>query len=251
MKIIIIEDEPRAAQRLEKLILEMDSSIQILAQLDSVESVIEWYTLKEEVPDLWFMDIHLADGSAFEIFAKITISQPIIFTTAFDQYAIQAFKVNAIDYLLKPIKKEEIRTAIEKYKSSQPKVDFNYADLVKELKNGNAKKLKRFLIRVGQTLKTVEVNNIAYFYTEDKITFFVSDEGKRYPIDYSLEKLEEELNEEIFFRINRQFIVRVSAINKMVAVSKSRVKLYLEPGSAETIVSTERSGKFKKWLVGN
>lgn len=251
MKIIIIEDEPRAAQRLEKLILEMDSSIQILAQLDSVESVIEWYTLKEEVPDLWFMDIHLADGSAFEIFAKITISQPIIFTTAFDQYAIQAFKVNAIDYLLKPIKKEELKNAIQKYKSSQESVVFNYAELAKHLESGNSNKLKRFLIRVGQTLKPIAVNDVSYFYTENRITFLFTKEGKRYPIEYSLDKLEEDLDGATYFRINRQFIVRVSAITKMVVVSKSRVKLYLDPGSVESIVSTERSGKFKKWLVEN
>ena len=249
MKVLIVEDEPRAAQRLEKLILETDNSIQVLAQLDSVESVVEWYT-SNEAPDLFFMDIHLADGSAFEIFNHIKISQPIIFTTAYDEYAIQAFKVNAIDYLLKPIKKEEIKTAIEKFKSSQSQNNFNYADLAKHLQSEVVKKLKRFLIRVGQTLKTVEVNDVAYFYTEDKITFLISNEGKRYPIDYSLEKLEEELDEEIFFRINRQFIVRVSAITKMVTVSKSRVKLYLEPCATETIVSTERSGKFKKWLVG-
>ncbi len=249
MRILIIEDEERAAKRLAKLITELDNSIEVLAQLDSVESVVEWYTFND-VPELLFMDIHLADGSAFEIFNQIKISQPIIFTTAYDEYAIQAFKVNAIDYLLKPIKKEEVKTAIEKYKSSQSQNNFNYEDLAKHLQNREAKKLKRFLIRVGQTLKTVEVNDVAYFYTEDKITFLISNEGKRYPIDYSLEKLEEELDNEIFFRINRQFIVRVSAITKMVTVSKSRVKLYLEPCSAETIVSTERSGKFKKWLVG-
>ncbi len=250
MKVLIVEDEPRAAQRLEKLILEMDSSISILEQLDSVESVVEWYA-SNDAPDFIFMDIHLADGSAFEIFNQIKISQPIIFTTAFDQYAIQAFKVNAIDYLLKPIKKDELKNSIEKYKSTQSTTTFDYAELAKHLQKETPPRLKRFLIRVGQTLKTVEVNHVAYFYTEDKITFLITNEGKRYPIDFSLEKLEDELDNGIFFRINRQFIVRVSAITKMVSVSKSRVKLYLEPCSIETIVSTERSGKFKKWLVGD
>ena len=249
MKVIIVEDEPRAAQRLEKLILEIDDSIQVLAQLDSVESVVEWLN-ENEIPELFFMDIHLADGSAFEIFNQVKIAQPIIFTTAYDEYAIQAFKVNAIDYILKPIKKDELQTALNKYKSLQSKPSFDYSELVKQIQKETPQKLKRFLIRVGQTLKTVEVNDVAYFYTEDKITFLISNEGKRYPIDFSLEKLEEDLDSEIFFRINRQFIVRVSAITKMVTVSKSRVKLYLEPCSIETIVSTERSGKFKKWLVG-
>lgn len=249
MKILIVEDEERAAKRLEKLIKELDTSIEVLAHLDSVEAVVEWFNLND-TPALIFMDIHLADGSAFEIFNQIKIAQPIIFTTAYDDYAIQAFKVNAIDYLLKPIKKEEVKIAINKFKSSHTQDNFNYDDLAKLLQNGGAKKIKRFLIRVGQTLKTVDVNDVAYIYTEDKITFLISNEGKRYPIDYSLEKLEAELDKEIFFRINRQFIVRVSAITKMVTVSKSRVKLYLEPSSSETIVSTERSGKFKKWLVG-
>ena len=249
MKILIVEDEQPAAQRLEKLIKGVDSSIDVLEQLESVESVVEWYNLNK-APDLLFMDIHLADGSAFEIFNRIKISQPIIFTTAYDEYAIQAFKVNAIDYLLKPIKKEELKNAIQKYKSSLETSVFDYAELAKHLQDGNSKKLKRFLIRVGQSLKTVEVNDVAYFYTESKITFLISNEGKRYPLDYSLDKLEEDLDSEIYFRINRQFIVRVDSISKMVAVSKSRVKLYLEPCSTETIVSTERSGKFKKWLVG-
>lgn len=249
MKILIVEDEPRAAQRLEKMILELDDSVSVLEQLDSVESVVEWYN-SNDAPDLFFMDIHLADGSAFEIFNQIKISQPIIFTTAYDEYAIQAFKVNTIDYLLKPIKKEELKNAIQKYKLTQESTVFDYAQLAKHLPTGSSKKLKRFLIRVGQSLKTVEVNDVAYFYTESKITFLISNEGKRYPIDYSLEKLEEDLSSEIYFRINRQFIVRVDSISKMVSVSKSRVKLWLEPVPTETIVSTERSGKFKKWLVG-
>lgn len=249
MKVLIVEDEPRAAQRLENLILEMDNSVLVLEQLDSVESVIDWFA-SNDAPDLLFMDIHLADGSAFEIFNQINISHPIIFTTAYDQYAIQAFKVNAIDYLLKPIKKEELKNAMEKYKSAQQTTSFDYAELAKHLQKEKSQRLKRFLIRVGQNLKTVEIDNVAYFYTENKITFLISKEGKRYPIDFSLEKLEEELDETIFFRINRQFIVRVSSITKMVTVSKSRVKLYLEPCATETIVSTERSGKFKKWLVG-
>lgn len=249
MKILIVEDEPRAARRLEKLILEMDNSILILEQLDSVESVVEWLA-SHDAPDLLFMDIHLADGSAFEIFNQIKISHPIIFTTAYDQYAIQAFKVNAIDYLLKPIKKEELKNAIVKYKSTQQSTSFDYAELAKHLQKEKSRQIKRFLIRVGQNLRTVEIENVAYFYTENKITFLTNMEGKRYPIDFSLEKLEEDLDGEIYFRINRQFIIRVSSIVKMVTVSKSRVKLLLEPGSLETIVSTERSGKFKKWLVG-
>ena len=249
MKVLIIEDEHRAAQRLEKLIKEMDDSLEVLEQLDSVESVLEW-TSQNAMPDLIFMDIHLADGSAFEIFNKTKISQPIIFTTAYDQYAIQAFKVNAVDYLLKPIKKEELRAALEKYQSLQSTIPFDYGELVKHLQKEKTQRLKRFLIRTGPNLKTVNLIDVAYFYTENKITFLTNQEGKRFAIDYSLEKLEEDLDQEEFFRINRQFIIRADAISKMITVSKSRVKLLLEPCSLETIVSTDRSGKFKKWLVG-
>ena len=249
MKVLIIEDEQPAVNRLEKLIKEMDNSIEIIASLDSVEAVLDW-AQKEEMPDLLFLDIHLADGSAFEIFTRIKISKPIIFTTAYDQYAIQAFKVNAIDYLLKPIKKDELKTALEKYNTLQATTSFDYAKLAQQLQKEKSQRLKRFLIRVGQNLKTIEIKDVAYFYTENKITFLTTSEGKRYAVDYSLDKLEEDLDNEIFFRVNRQFIVRVSSIAKMVTVSKSRVKIVLEPCSIDTIVSTERSGKFKRWLVG-
>ena len=253
MKVLLIEDEQRAAQRLEKLIMEIIPSAQILECLDSVEAVTEWFSSQQETPDVLFMDIHLADGSAFEIFNNTEIHQPVIFTTAYDQYAIEAFKVNAIDYLLKPIKKEELRQALDRYSSTHQasaKSAIDYSEFAKYLQNNHTKKLKRFLIRIGQTLKTVDLRDVAYFYTENKITFVMSNEGKRYPIDYTLETLENELDKEQYFRVNRQYIVQVSAITKMVAVSKSRVKLFLEPCGHETIVSTERSGKFKKWLVG-
>ena len=249
MKVLIVEDEQRAAQRLEKLVKEMDTSIEVLDQLDSIESVLDWYE-NQTIPDLLFMDIHLADGSAFEIFNKITIKQPIIFTTAYDQYAIEAFKVNAIDYLMKPIKKEELQSALNKQKTLRSKSAIDYAELARHLQKEQGNGLTRFLIRMGSTFKTVEMADAFYFYTENKITFLISKDGKRYPIDFSLEKLEEELDPKAFYRINRQFIVSIKAIAKMVAVSKSRVKLYLEPCEGEAIVSTERSGKFKKWLTG-
>jgi len=250
MKVLIVEDEQRAAQRLEKLIKEIDTSIEVVNQLDSIESVVEWFDT-QKAPDLLFMDIHLADGSAFEIFNQTSIRKPVVFTTAYDQYAIDAFKVNAVDYLLKPIKKEALQSAIKKYKDLQPSTSIDYKELAKLLQKDQSKKIKRFLIRKGKHLRTVEIEDAVYFYTENKITFLISKEGKRYSIDYSLEKLEEELDTNIYFRINRQFIISIKAISKMVAVSKSRVKVYLEPETMETIVSTERSGRFKKWLTGS
>lgn len=249
MKVIIIEDEQIAANRLIKLIREIDESVEIITVLDSIETVVDWVE-KEVMPDLFFMDIHLADGNCFEIFNRVKIQQAIIFTTAYDQYAIQSFQANAIDYLLKPIKKDQLSTAMEKYKNLYQSADLDYQLIAQLLNKEKATNLRRFLIRTGQNLKTIDVGDAAYFYTENKMTFLVVHDGKRYNINYSLEKLEEELDTKRFFRINRQFIINAEAIAKMVAVSKSRVKLILEPGNLSTIVSTERSGKFKKWLIG-
>jgi len=189
--------------------------------------------------------------SRFALLGKKEVEIEATKKEAYDQYAIDAFKVNAVDYLLKPIKKEALQIAIKKYKDSQPDTLIDYSELAKHLHKDQSKGIKRFLIRMGKHLRTVEVEDAIYFYTENKITFLISKEGKRYPIDFSLEKLEEGLDANAYFRINRQFIISIKAISKMVAVSKSRVKIYLQPETMETIVSTERSGKFKKWLTGN
>lgn len=252
MKVLIVEDEKMAARRLQRMVLEIDDQIEILATLDSIDGVINWVK-NEPHPDLIFMDIHLADGSCFDIFNHVDIQKPIIFTTAYDEYAIQAFQVNAIDYLLKPIKPQALEKAIEKYQKQQPQQPAAQSIDLTELSRllQRQKNINRFLIRIGQNFKTVEVKEAAYFYTENKITFLMSKEGKRYPVDYSLEKLETFLPPQSFFRINRQFIVCIDAIGKMYAVSKSRVKLEMNPSaSIDTIVSTERSGKFKRWLTG-
>lgn len=248
MKTLIIEDEAAAVRRLSKLIHEVDKNIEIVADLDSIESSLAWLE-QHPMPDLIFMDIHLADGSSFEIFNHVQLLKPIIFTTAYDQYAIDAFKVNAIDYLMKPIKKLELEKAIEKYRAWEQPIAFDYKAMARAVQRDEYN--KRFLIRFGQTLKVVEFRDVAYFFTSDKITFLVNKVGKRYPIDYSLERVEEMGDPRSFFRINRQFIVNIEAIKDMYAYSKSRVKLTLQPNcDLETVVSTERSPYFKKWLVG-
>ncbi len=248
MKILIIEDEDAAARRLQKMVKEITPESEVVGQLDSVEAVLNWLQ-DNELPELIFMDIHLADGSSFEIFNHVQIEKPVIFTTAYDQYAIQAFKVNAIDYLLKPIKRQELEQAIEKYKKWRGGARMDYARLARALQGEQFN--RRFLIRIGQSIRVVEMKEAAYFYTESKITFVVTKEGKRYPLDYSLEKLEEMADPQVFFRINRQFIVNIDAIKEMYAYSKSRVKLeLLPPCDLDTVVSTERSPYFKKWLVG-
>lgn len=248
MRVLIVEDEPAAAERLERMIKEATDPIEITGMLDSIEGVIDWYT-RNAAPDLLFMDIQLADGECFEIFRHINIDRPVIFTTAYDQYAMQAFRVNVVDYLLKPIKKKDLAAALDKYRNFHRTAPIDYARLARLIQPNLG--LRRFLIRIGQHLKTVETKDVAYFFTENKITFLMTKAGKRYPIDYSLEKLEELLDDQVYFRINRQFIISVQSIGKMITVSKSRVKIELSPPCPiDTIVSTERSGKFKKWLVG-
>jgi DNA-binding LytR/AlgR family response regulator len=248
MKVLIIEDEAAAARRLVKLIEEIDPEIEIVDQLDSIEASLLWFE-NNPLPDLIFMDIHLADGSSFEIFNHLELIKPVIFTTAYDQYALQAFKVNAIDYILKPIKKAELEQALEKYRKWTKPLAFDYSALANAMQRDEYN--KRFLIRFGQNIKVVEFRDAAYFYTEDKITFLVTKEGKRYPVEQSLEKLDEMADPRSFFRINRQFIVNIEAIREMYAYSKSRVRLILDPScDKETVVSTERSPVFKKWLVG-
>ncbi len=250
MKVLIIEDEPAAARRLAKLVHEIDEEIEVVEQLDSIEASVAWFA-NNKMPDLIFLDIHLADGSSFEIFNHVALDKPVIFTTAYDQYAVQAFKVNAIDYLLKPIKKEELEAAISKFKKwSKPGSNIDYDALARAL-HLDGMQGKRFLIRFGQTIRVVEMQDVAYFYTQDKITFITTKEGKRYPIDPSLEKVEEMVDTRKFFRINRQFIVNVDCIKEMHTYSKSRVKLeMIPPTEGDTVVSTERSPFFKKWLVG-
>jgi two-component system LytT family response regulator len=248
MNILIIEDEPAAVRRLKKLLLTILPNATLLGTAESIEESLQLIGKHKEA-DLIFMDIHLADGSSFEIFRHMEVLAPIIFTTAYDQYAIKAFKVNAVDYLLKPIKKEELERALVKYQQMAASAEVNYQELANILQP--EEQVKRFLIKFGQQIRLVSMPEVAYFYTEDKITFLVTKGGKRYPVDQSLEKLEAEVNASRFFRINRQFIISIDAIDEMYVYSKSRVKVTLNPpADIDTIVSTERSPHFKKWLVG-
>ncbi|MBC7776898.1 MAG: response regulator transcription factor [Phycisphaerae bacterium] len=256
MKILLIEDENAAARRLEKLLAEVAPKATVVGRLDSVEAAIGWFQTNSQ-PDLILLDIHLADGSSFEIFEHVKVKSPVIFTTAYDEYALKAFKVNAVDYLLKPIKVNELAEALEKYKRVfQPTaLAADYSGLLQTLRQqeGGQFYLRRMLIRFSNSFRLVDMSDAAYFYTKDKISFLVTrSTAKRFPIDYPLDKLETLLDPAVFFRINRQFIINVAAIKEMHPYSKSRVKVDLEPPTVdlETIVSTERSAEFKKWLVG-
>lgn len=255
MNILIVEDEQAAARRLEKMLKELAPEAVVVARLDSIEATIQWWQ-ENPAPNLILLDIHLADGASFELFEHVQISCPVIFTTAYDEYALQAFKVNAVDYLLKPIKTNELAAALEKYKRVfAPSVSIpDYAALLHTLHrpDRSVAYLRRMLIRFNNSIKLVEVNDAAYFYTKDKITFVVTrSSAKRFPVDHPLDKLEGMLDPAVFFRINRQFIINVASIHALHPYSKSRVKVELEPSTdLETIVSTERSAAFKKWLVG-
>lgn len=252
MNIVIVEDEHAAARRLEKLLKEVAPESVVLSRLDSVEAAVMWLQGNPQ-PDLILLDIHLADGDSFEIFGHVDIVCPVIFTTAYDEYALKAFKVNAVDYLLKPIKTNELAAALEKYKKIYKNAAPDYTPLLEMLRKQEGQAfLRRMLIRFGNSIKLVDMTDAAYFYTKDKITFIVvRSTGKRFPVDYPLDKLESMLDPSVFFRINRQFVINVNAIKEMHPYSKSRVKVELEPSTElETIVSTERSAEFKKWLVG-
>jgi DNA-binding LytR/AlgR family response regulator len=247
MKTLIIEDEELAAERLSRMITELEPSAVIIEVIASVNAAIKWFG-SNSMPDLVFMDINLADGSSFEIFKKANVTCPIIFVTAYDQYAIDAFKVNSIDYILKPVKKEDLRKALDKYNRLKPQPDMNK---IMQLLDSKKEYQKRIIIRFGENIKMVEVKDVAYFFTEDKINYLCTHGGLRYPVDFNLDELENLIDPSEFFRINRQFIVNISSIEKMLAWSKSRVKLILRPAcEIETIVSTDRSPHFKEWLTG-
>ncbi len=249
MKTIIIEDENLTAKRLQSLIHKYDPAIEILAILPSVRESIEWLKSNPS-PDLVFMDIHLEDDLAFSIFDQAPMRVPVIFTTAYDEYMIKAFKVNSIDYLLKPVNYEELVQAIEKFKSlhaTQPLPDME--KLLALIGKREPEYKSRFMITAGTKIKSIEVNDIGYFYSEDKLTFLVTRDDHALPVDYSLEKLENMLDPKDFFRINRQFLVSFGCIRQVQAHIKGKLKLELQPKSKlEVWVSGDRMTDFKEWL---
>ena len=252
MKIVIIEDEALAALRLKNMILDFNPEITIMAELESVSESVKWFRSNPE-PDLIFLDIHLEDDLSFAIFEQITISSPVIFTTAFDEYAIKAFKLKSIDYLLKPIVQDELVAALKKYEqfSGLHGNSVDLQSLYNLLTTKETKYKERFSISIGTKIKIVEVQDIAYFFIFEKGVYLRTFEGHTYPIDFTLDKVEEMVNPNRFFRINRKYIVNIESISNMIAYSRSRVKLELNPKAdddMESIVSIDRSAAFKKWI---
>ncbi|MEQ1554891.1 MAG: LytTR family DNA-binding domain-containing protein [Ferruginibacter sp.] len=249
MKVLIIEDEEPAAKRLQKMIVEIAPNAEILDTIVSVTSAIRWFN-ENKMPDLILSDIQLSDGISFDIFKSIEVTCPVIFTTAFDQYAIDAFKINTIDYLLKPIKKEALQEALVKHnKLSTKNTAIDFKQFLETYNSPTITYKKRFVVRYGEHIKTINIDEVAFFFTEDKVNFLTTTEGRRYTIEYNLDSLETIIDPKTYFRINRQYIIGIHAITEMFAYTKSRVLIKLNPPAKhETIVSTERSAEFKLWL---
>lgn len=249
--VLIIEDEAEAAKRLQSLIRQLLPGVDILATLDSVKGAVDWFQT-HQAPDLALMDIQLADGISFQIFEQCEVKCPVIFTTAYDEYALKAFKVNSVDYILKPVDREDMDTALKKLNSlTQWKA--NPGDLLESI--GKAVNMlvsrhkKRFVIKVGEHLKSLAVSDILYFYSQEKVTFARLNDGKKHILDYTLEQIETLLDPQQFFRISRKYIVSTPAIHDMVSYTNSRLKLLLKHSDdSDVVVARERVQEFKDWL---
>lgn len=258
MRYLIIEDEPLAQEELVRMLKALDPNFMLLASIDSVKQSIEWFNTNEQ-PDIVFMDIHLSDNICFEIFNKIEITAPVIFTTAYDQYAIEAFKTNGIAYLLKPIEEDELIAALKKFRTlTNTNIELSsihshiqqLSTLNSQLSTLNSYK-ERVLAKVGDNYQHVAMQDVAYFYSEDHYTFVATKDKQRYIINYTLDTLVEQINPQQFFRISRQFIVNINAINNISKHFNGRLKITVTPSFSEDIyVSRNRVQTFLAWLDG-
>jgi two-component system response regulator LytT len=253
MKVLIIEDEANNAKRLQKLLNNVDAKIKVLDVIESVEDAVE-YLANNPNPDLVFMDIQLSDGLCFEIFDSVSFESPIIFTTAYDEYAIKAFRLNSIDYLLKPIDEKELKNSIAKYEklhTKQMAIPDNIQALLNQMNENKKNHKSRFLLKVGKAYKTVNVEDISYFAIDNQLLFVHTVTNNRYPIDNTLDEIEKMIDPALFFRINRQFMVSLKCIKAIHTYFNSRLKLELDPhfdNAEAVIVSREKVKDFKKWL---
>jgi two-component system, LytTR family, response regulator LytT len=256
-KILIIEDEELAVQRLGEMLHRIDPAAQIAGTTTSIQSSVEWLK-KNPFPDLILMDIELSDGQSFEIFNHIEINVPVIFTTSYDDFAIKAFKVNSIDYLLKPVEEEDLKSALEKYDrlklsfSEKPLLSEDINKLVQELKNQLliTGMRDRFLVKQGLQYISVETSDIAYFFAEGRLSFFVTWKNQKYVVDYTLDELELMLDSRQFYRANRAYMIHIKSISQIHNYFNGRLKLDLKPapGGEGVTISREKAGEFKKWM---
>jgi two-component system LytT family response regulator len=256
MKALIIEDEDLAAKRLKQLLLDIEPGLELSGPLDSIEESVRHLQMGHTY-DIIFLDIQLADGKSFSIFDKINVNTPVIFTTAYDEYAIRAFELNSVDYLLKPVHKDKLRNAIDKFKKIKDfyesgEVNKDLIEMIKSMQTKASQVYKsRFLVNKGDALIPIAASEIAYFFAEDKVVFLTTAEGRKYLINYTLEELELKLNPQHFFRVNRQFISSLGAIKKVHNYFNYKLKLDLWPSTeTEVIVSKARTTDFKAWMNG-
>jgi two-component system, LytTR family, response regulator LytT len=252
MTILIVEDEELAAKKLQKIVQTIDPAATISGITDSIKGTVEWLQENPQ-PDLILMDIELSDGQSFEVFNLTEVKSPVIFTTSYDEFALKAFKVNSLDYLLKPVQKDELQAALNKYQKlkGNRQGDVNIDHLVKELQ----RKLKpvsyrrRFLVKHAQKLISVEVGEIAYFYSDGRLNFFKTTDNKKYVVDYTMDELEEMLDPDRYFRISRSFYVSINSVDKIDDYFGNRLILALKPAvDKEALVSREKVTEFKNWL---
>ena len=249
MRILIVEDEELAVEKLETMLMEVCPEATIAGRCGSVKETISW--LSFHTADLIFLDIQLSDGISFDIFNAVKVTTPVIFTTAYDEYAIKAFQLHSVAYLLKPIRRADLAAAIEKFRSMKSVFGFNYEALMEQIRERNPGFRKRFMVQTGEKIRAFETSEIAYFYVLGKSVFLKSFQGSAFAVDYSLDALVQMLDPERFFRINRKYIVQINAIAGMTAWSRGRIKLDLKPRAEDEfdpVVSIDRAAEFRKWL---
>jgi two-component system, LytTR family, response regulator LytT len=251
MDILIIEDEILAAQRMQMLVKNYDPSLNIVGVLESIEEAVDWLSTKKH-PDLMLVDIQLADGHSFEIFKKVQVQKPIIFTTAYDQYALDAFQLLSIDYVLKPVTAEALSNAFAKYKllTKIPAKENNYSEILQYVKENFTEKYKtRFLGKIGQRTYFIQIQDVAYFTADNKIVHLVARDGKRYLKNATMEKLVQMLDPKLFFRINRKIIMHIDAIEQIKPYDNNRLVIVVKGNftSEEIIISREKVAEFKLW----
>lgn len=258
MNILIVEDEDLAVKKIQKTLLSVDDDARVVGVTDSIRSTVEWLQ-DHPTPDLILMDIELADGQSFEIFKLTEIKSPVIFTTSYDEYALKAFKVNSIDYLLKPVQKEELQAALEKYKEMKKSYGVKESEgeearldsLLKELRSRLEPKeyRQRFLVKHGQKLVSIEMNEIAYFFSDGRLNFFKTVDNRKFVVDYTMDELEDMVDPKQYFRISRSFYVSVGSIDRIEEYFGNRLILSLKPAvDKEALVSREKVTDFKKWM---
>ena len=248
MKILIIEDEKPAFERLSIMLKEYEDGINILENLTGIKDTVKWFAENKQ-PDLILLDIQLSDGLSLEIFNKVRITCPVIFTTAFDEYFLDAFNYNGIDYLLKPVKKEKLFASLKKYKNLKEHFTHDYFSLINKLDTPEKKFKERFTVKNGTEFLSIKLDDIAYFYSEYKLVFLVTKSGNKYLFDKNLSAVEEELDSKKFYRINRNYIVSINSIKSFKPFFKGKLLIDLKPTVKEDIlISQEKAPHFKEWL---